>query len=253
MLSVATSKHLTPIKPIPAYELVARQIQRAVHMGLLVPGDRLPAERDLAEQLGVARMTVREAIRVLAHQGQITVKRGVQGGMWIRTQEVTAGELVRLAADVDRAVDDVYKFREIVERASARLAAERAKAKDVQKLSKLCRSMQEILAAHAKHPISSHVPRFLALDSQFHTEIGSLSGNQFIADSVEQALAARYAPFGAVFRALTRDANDGHDELVEAIAAHDGARAEGIMSKHIREAHDSLRSILNRQIKANSR
>src|ERR1700739_1727458 len=149
---MSASKHLEPIKAIATYELVANQIQRAVHLGLLVPGDRLPAERALAEQLGVARMTVREAIRVLAHEGRITVRRGAHGGMWIRAQEVTRRELLQLAADTDRAIGDVYEFREAVEGASARAAAERAKPEDVRKLRSLSSSMGKILAAHLKDP-----------------------------------------------------------------------------------------------------
>ena len=160
---MSASKHLEPIKAIATYELVANQIQRAVHLGLLVPGDRLPAERALAQQLGVARMTVREAIRVLAHEGRITVRRGAHGGMWIRAQDVTKRELLQLAADTDRAIGDVYEFRELVEGASARLAAERAKPDDVRKLRSLSSSMEKILAAHLKNPaISVNVSRFLA-------------------------------------------------------------------------------------------
>ena len=131
--AMSTPKHLGPIKAIATYELVANQIQRAVHLGLLVPGDRLPAERALAQQLGVARMTVREAIRVLAHEGRITVRRGAHGGMWIRAQDVTRRELVQLAADTDRGIGDVYDFRRLIEGESARLAAEHCKAKDLRK------------------------------------------------------------------------------------------------------------------------
>lgn len=240
---MSTSKHLVPIKAIAAYELVANQIQRAVHLGLLVPGDRLPAERALAQQLGVARMTVREAVRVLAHEGRITVRRGAHGGMWIRAQDVTRRELVQLAADTDRAIGDVYDFRRVVEGASARLAAEHVKAKDVQKLRALTSSMAKILAAHLKNPdISANVAKFLALDSQLHTEIARISGNHFIQESVERGLAARYAPFGAVLRTLTPKANNGHDDLVDAIAAGDGERAETVMHEHVDAARNTIMS-----------
>jgi len=248
---MSTPKHLSPIKTVAAYELVANQIQRAVHLGLLEPGDRLPPERDLAQQLGVARMTVREAIRVLAHQGQITVRRGVHGGMWIRAQEVTKRELVQLAADTDRAIDDAYDFREVVERASAHLAAGRAKGKDVRKLRELSQSMGKILAAHLKSPeIYSNVSKFLALDSQFHREIARVSGNGYVLEAVEKGLALRYAPFGAILRRLTPHANDGHEELVDAIAAGDSVRAEERMRKHVRTARDTLISILNRHLRS---
>jgi GntR family transcriptional repressor for pyruvate dehydrogenase complex len=246
-----TSKDLGPIKAIATYELVANQIKRALYLGVLVPGDRLPAERALAQQLGVARMTVREAIRVLAHEGRITVRRGAHGGMWIREQDVTKRELVQLAADTDRAIGDVYEFRQLVEGASARLAAERAKPKDVQKLRALSSAMAKILAAHLKNPdISANVPKFLALDSQFHTEIARISANPFIIESVERGLAARYAPFGAVLRTLTPRANNGHDELVEVIAAGDGARAEKVMREHVITARNTINSRLARHIRA---
>jgi DNA-binding FadR family transcriptional regulator len=248
---MSASKHLAPIKAIATYELVASQIQRAVHLGLLVPGDRLPPERVLAQQLGVARMTVREAIRTLASDGYITVRRGALGGMWIRAQEVTKRELLRLAADTDRAIGDVYEFRALVEGGSARFAAERAKPDDVRKLRTLSSAMEKILAAHLKNQaMSSHVPRFLALDSQFHSEIARISGNHFIIEAVERGLAARYAPFGAVLRTLTPRANNGHEELADAIEAGDGARAEKVMHGHILAARNSLISILDRPVRA---
>lgn len=240
---------MSPIRPVAAYELVASQIQRAMHIGLLVPGDQLPNERDLAQQLGVARMTVREAIRLLAREGQVTVRRGARGGTWIRAQDVTKHQLLRLAADTDRAMRDVYEFRELAERASARLAAERAKPRDIQKLRLLSREMTKIIAAHLKHPVSSQVPAFLALDAQFHTAIARISGNQFICEAIERGLAARHAPLGAVFRALTASANKGHEEVVEAIAAGDSARAESIMSGHVKLAQSDFVSILNRHLR----
>src|SRR5579862_1876388 len=248
---MTASKHLGPIKTIATYELVANQIQRAVYLGLLVPGDRLPAERALAQQLGVARMTVREAIRVLAHEGRITVRRGVHGGTWIRSQEVTKRELIQLAADTDRAIGDVYEFRRLVEGASARLAADRATPKDIKNLRSLSSSMAKILDAHLKNPaISANVPRFLALDSRFHGEMAQISGNQFITEGVERGLAARYMPFGAILQTLSPRANDGHAELVEAIAAGDGAKAEKIMHAHVMTARNTLISRLNRHLQA---
>jgi GntR family transcriptional repressor for pyruvate dehydrogenase complex len=248
---MSAAKQLEPVKAIATYQLVTNQIQRAVHLGLLVPGDRLPAERALAQQLGVARMTVREAIRVLAHEGRITVRRGAHGGMWIRAQDVTKRELLQLAADTDRVIGDVYEFRKLVEGASARLAAERAKADDVRKLRSLASSMQNILAAHLKSPaISANVPRFLALDSQFHREIARISGNHFLIEAVERGLAARYAPFGALLRSLTPRANNGHQELVEAIAAGDGTRAEKLMHAHVATARNTLMSTLTRNLRA---
>jgi DNA-binding GntR family transcriptional regulator len=171
--------------------------------------------------------------------------------MWIREQDFNKRELARLAADTDRAIGDVYEFREVVETAAARLAAERAKTKDVRKLRNLVEAMQSILAAHLKNPaVSANVARFLALDSQFHIEIARVAGNPFISEAVERSLAERYAPFGAVFRVLHADANKGHGELIDAIAAGDAVRAETEMRAHVSGARTTLISILSRHIRA---
>lgn len=61
-------------------EDVARHIRRLIHDGALSAGDRLPGERDLAADLGVGRVSVREAIRLLADGGYVTVRRGAHGG-----------------------------------------------------------------------------------------------------------------------------------------------------------------------------
>jgi len=127
---MATPIHLGPMKTIATYELVADQIQRAVHLGLLVPGDRLPGERTLAQQLGVPRMTVRSALRLLAHDGRITMQRGVGGGIWIQGEEFTRRQLLQFAQGSDKSIGDVYEFRAQVEGIAARLAAERAKQKE---------------------------------------------------------------------------------------------------------------------------
>jgi DNA-binding GntR family transcriptional regulator len=171
--------------------------------------------------------------------------------MWIRAQDVTRRELLSLAADTDRAIEHVYEFRETIEGASARLAAKRAKPKDIRKLRSLSSAMADILSAHLKHPaVSSNVPKFLALDSQFHIEIARIAGNHFISEAVERGLVARYAPFGAVFRSLTPRANNGHEKLVDAIAARDQHRAERLMRAHVLAARSTLLSILNRHIRA---
>jgi DNA-binding GntR family transcriptional regulator len=94
------------------------------------------------------------------------------------------------------------------------------------------------------------VSRFLALDSQFHSEIARISGNHFIIEAVERGLAARYAPFGALLRRLTPRANNGHQDLVEAIAAGNGARAEKLMRTHVATARNTIISTLNRHLRA---
>ncbi|HEY9279792.1 MAG TPA: winged helix-turn-helix domain-containing protein, partial [Eoetvoesiella sp.] len=69
-----------PIKAKRAFEQVCEQIRREVAAGTLRPGDRLPPERELAEQLGVSRTAIREALRSLENAGLVQCQQGMGGG-----------------------------------------------------------------------------------------------------------------------------------------------------------------------------
>ncbi|HEY9280152.1 MAG TPA: winged helix-turn-helix domain-containing protein, partial [Eoetvoesiella sp.] len=70
----------SPIRPQRAFEEVCEQIRREVAAGTLRPGDRLPPERELAEQLGVSRTAIREALRSLENAGLVQCQQGMGGG-----------------------------------------------------------------------------------------------------------------------------------------------------------------------------
>src|SRR5829696_7791978 len=95
----------------------------------LRPGDRLPIEPDLAEQYGVSRSTVREALRVLASQGLVSTSRGVQGGSFIscpepaQISEYLHASLGLLAESKNITVDALLEARDVLEVPAAGLAA----------------------------------------------------------------------------------------------------------------------------------
>ena len=84
MTSLVTG--IEPIDFAAAYEVVTERIRRAIHIGSYLPGDKLPPERMLAQQLGVSRTTVREAIRVLEGEGYVVSRRGASGGILVLDQ-----------------------------------------------------------------------------------------------------------------------------------------------------------------------
>ena len=75
MVRVVTSLTLT--------QAVAEHLRTLIHRGEVGPGDRLPAERELAEQLGVARISLREALKILQDEGYVQVRRGALGGAYV--------------------------------------------------------------------------------------------------------------------------------------------------------------------------
>src|SRR3954464_9646165 len=96
---------LAPIEPAGAVEQVVRRIGEAIGAGLLAPGERLPGQVELAETLGVARMTLRQALAVLEDAGLIEVRRGRTGGAFVAPDPPppaldppTAGQLRRVPA-----------------------------------------------------------------------------------------------------------------------------------------------------------
>src|SRR6185503_9449014 len=77
----------------PAYTVAADHVRRAIHLGEYKPGDKFPPERQHAEQLGISRVTMREAIRTLAAEGYIEVRRGATGGVTVLDQKQEPSEL----------------------------------------------------------------------------------------------------------------------------------------------------------------
>jgi DNA-binding FadR family transcriptional regulator len=119
-------------KPRRAFEAVCDRIRREVAAGRLVPGDRLPAERTLAEQFGVSRTAVREALKTLEAAGIVQTQKGVYGGPFIRSgnpEGITHAvrDMVFLG---QISTDDVTEARVLITSDAIRLACERGTSAD---------------------------------------------------------------------------------------------------------------------------
>ena len=218
-----------------SYELVLEQIRRAIQLGRFDAGTRLPSERELAQQVGVSRTTVREALRVLQGEGLVQVTRGRNGGSVVvsprSSREQIARDVSRRLAEIEVVVD----FRLIVEPAAARLAAERRARRDVSRLRGLVTAMDELVADPDGAP-----SRFLALDSELHHSIAEASRNPMLVAAVDDVRAQLFTPIGGIFLALHPSANELHHELLDSIDAGDAAAAESTMRRHIALTRDAM-------------
>src|SRR5213595_456802 len=88
LFTPAVTPAFAPIRPTRASSDVIAQIRRAILSGQYRPGDRLPTERDMAQQFGVSRVTVRDALRALEAHGLVRVKVGGQGGPYVSAPDV---------------------------------------------------------------------------------------------------------------------------------------------------------------------
>ena len=85
---VFRSVEIRPLQPVNAFEEAIEQILRLIKLGMVVPGERLLSEREMAARFGVSRPTVREAIRALAQTGYLETRRGRNGGAYVLERPV---------------------------------------------------------------------------------------------------------------------------------------------------------------------
>src|SRR5499427_11068436 len=197
----------------------------------LRPGDRLPAERELAEQIGVSRPTVRMGLHALAAMGCVHSRHG--SGTYIPAGPPALGTepLSLLAALHDFTHQQMYDARRILEVGAAGLAAECATPEQMASLA------DEVAGLYA----SMHDPqRFLVHDINFHRQVAAASGNPIIAAVVEMVSALYYEQRRETAEQASdrdlRDAADAHREIYQAIRAHDAEAARRAMNEHLLRA-----------------
>jgi GntR family transcriptional regulator, transcriptional repressor for pyruvate dehydrogenase complex len=229
-----------PVTRARTYELVLDRIEEQIASGRLRVGDRLPAERELAAALGVSRVAVREAMRVLQAMGLITQGTG-SGRDAGTTLSAAPGEaltrLIRmhvLVASVGS--DDLISGRITLERESARLAARAGGAELHEQLARALAVMADPGAS---------VEDFNDADTAFHVAIARASGNSLVAELTTALRNAMRSPLLARLRA-ERDYEDvaarlveEHRAIAEALAAGDGERAADLVQGHIERFYGS--------------
>ena len=236
-MSTTTDSPFRPVAHRRAFEDVIFQVEEAIADGRLQPGDRLPPERELAQQLAVSRASVREALRVLEAFGIVAARRGRGADAG---SVVTSGEhsglagVLRISASLLRIpLSDLVDVRVAIEAMTARAAAERG-ADD--RLAELARAMGGVSDRDA----------FLELDTGFHVELARASGNALapmLMEALREAIARQMREaFHAVpdWDATREGVAEDHRRIAEAIAARDPEAAEAAVVGHIRDFYALL-------------
>jgi GntR family transcriptional regulator, transcriptional repressor for pyruvate dehydrogenase complex len=217
----------SPVSTGRVSDEIVERIKAAIRGGALAPGDQLPAERELTKQLGVSRVSVRDALRMLEANGLIEVRVGARGGAFVTApapQLVGEGfaHMLLLAADVDAA--QITEARLVFELGMLELACARATAEDIADLREICDRTD---AADSYDP---------ALSAEFHTRLARCTHNEALAlfaESFQQPLASSLQQARAVDPASGRAAAAEHRAVVDAIADGDAKRARSVMAAHI--------------------
>ena len=217
-----------PVKANRISDEICNQIREVLISGKVEAGDRLPTERQLAEQFGASRASVREALRGLEQQGVITIKKGVNGGVFVA--HVDAGLVARPMETLFRlkklTIEDITEARLVFEPAAARLAAERATPDDLREMREVVSHMED--AVRRGHTFRSY-------DLAFHRLIARASRNPII-DMLAQSMlevASQYITRLKPSVDTLRHVCSCHTAVHDAIQARNPDLAYRVMEEHI--------------------
>jgi GntR family transcriptional regulator, transcriptional repressor for pyruvate dehydrogenase complex len=219
----------TAVSPNRMSEAIVDQIKTLIRTNRLRPGDRLPSERELCERMGVSRVTVREALRILEAGGLVEIRVGARGGAFVTTpssERLGAGlaDLITLAPVT---AVDVTEARLVFELGIIPLLVERATDQDIAELRRLT---GEHIGALRRGEYT------MAKSAEFHVRVAACTHNA----AIEMLVHSFHGPLLMSLREASTAAplmgQRGvyeHRDLVEAIAARDAAKATEIMHRHL--------------------
>jgi DNA-binding FadR family transcriptional regulator len=217
---------------------VVEQVLDAIIEGRLRPGEPLPPEGVLAEELHVSRLTLREAVRLLQAQGVIVQVPGRRHRV-APVAEWTGLEAVvrhaRSAGERERSSLELLEVRMMIETGAAQLAAERRTQHDIDAMFERIERMK---AAHAKADVAA----FVAADLEFHNVVLRAADNRILVAALlplTQLLAETRSETSA-FGEIREHAIAEHTAVVEAIASGDRFAARDAMAGHMEQTRGDL-------------
>jgi DNA-binding FadR family transcriptional regulator len=218
-----------PVSVARASSAIAEQIRTAILTGRLKAGDRLSPERELAEQFGVSRVTVRDALRSLEAMGLIEVKVGARGGAFVTAPtSARVGEgivdLLSLSGLTDK---EVTEARQIFELGIIPLVCERATEQDIEDLLEIC-DRGDAALENGAYPME--------LSAEFHTRVALASHNTAIAMLAESFHGPTLRSMIHVKEAhpeMGIRGNREHRQFVLAVKKGDVEKATAVMRTHI--------------------
>lgn len=226
-----------PLDSTARVEAVVRRLTDAIALGLLADGEQLPSEAELAGQLGVSTVTLREALMALRQQGMVETRRGRGGGSFVRLPSdldpAHPGRAVLRGYAVDE-LRDLGDHYAAIAGAAARLAAQRALPSD---LAPLLRSLDEMSDAEWDG-------RLRRLDGRFHVEVAAASQSARLTQEEIRLQAdiggLLWLSWGEHHEMTEKQLFDQHRAIVEAIRAGSGDQARELAERHVLDAVDHL-------------
>ena len=219
---------LQTIEPRRLYRQIAGQLRALIEQGEFSVGSRLPPERELAQQLGVSRPSVREALIALEVEGHVEVRMG--SGIYVRLNDAASAPVVSAEAPLE-----TIRARQLIESELAAYAATHMKKAQVA-------GLREAIALMESEAAAGHLPS--RGDRLFHTRIAEACDNSVLLRVVGELFDERHNPLskqlGNHFETERSwaAAIAEHRAVADAIARQSARAARAAMARHLARSHD---------------
>jgi DNA-binding FadR family transcriptional regulator len=227
-----------PVRAGNAFEETVERLLQTIRLGVVGPGERLPAEREMAARLSVSRVTVREAIRALQQAGYVESHRGRYGGTFVtRTlPRPSRRNLKKMAQEMGGGLEDALTIRYVLEVGAAEAAAQCPLTDDGRA------SLQQRL----KEATDVGLEDFRRHDSRLHLAIAEAVGSPSLTSAVAEARGRLNELLNAIplLERNIEHSREQHAEIVGAILAGDADGARRAMAGHLSATGSLLRGFL---------
>jgi DNA-binding FadR family transcriptional regulator len=225
------------IRGTTALEETIERLLHAIKLGIVLPGEALPNERELADRFSVGRMTLRDALAALREAGLIESRPGRGGGSFVRADALAHPP--RLLAGpplTEGELRDVLPFRRAVESEAARSAA----------MQPLTDSDHTMLYECLRQTSEAPLQFYRQADSRLHLAVAELSGSQLLIRAVAEAEVRIHDLLAhtPLLPTKLRSSNQQHEAIVDAIVAGDPQSAHAAMLRHVDATGALLRGFL---------
>jgi GntR family transcriptional repressor for pyruvate dehydrogenase complex len=223
-----------PIRQLRVSEEIVAQLKQSILLGHFKPGDKLPAERNLAEEFKVSRVAIREALRRLENSGFIVTRQGATGGAYVTdlTFEYLANSFLDLFLSDKISIPELHRVRLLIEPEIARLAALAITPEFAQRLKK---------AVQAEEVPTTSLLEDIKIKTVVHYILAEMCGNRFFEAIVRSSMKLTHTLIQMVNPdPYTMHPAGMHRPIVEAVLASDAKAAAIEMGKHTVEFGETL-------------
>lgn len=223
-----TNEILTPVIRTTLTADICRQMVTHLIRGVWGEGEKIPAERDLCQQLGVGRASLREALKALEIMGMIETRLGDGTYVCKRSDFFSRPLLWAIASGSEADVRELVEARILIEVELAGMAAERAKPPDIRQLTELLAQME-----HSR----TDPQEFVQADVNFHLAMARAASNGILMNALHliRNLLQQWILSAVAVKGVPDKACAQHKRLLLAIKNRDSATARKEMRKHLRD------------------